>query len=99
MTFARSALLLFAGPLLWAAHFAAIYGFTGLACARTWTGAVPWAVACLTFAAALACAFVIAVGLRRRDVFEAWLGAMLAAAALVAILWEALPALLVPACA
>ena len=99
MTFLRSALLLFAGPLTWAAHFAAIYGFTGLACARAWTGAVPWAVAGATLAAALACAFVIAAGMRRREVFEAWLGAMLAAAALVAILWEALPVLLVPACA
>jgi hypothetical protein len=38
------------------------------------------------------------VGWRHRRTFEAWLMAALAAMALLAILWEALPVLMVPPC-
>jgi heme/copper-type cytochrome/quinol oxidase subunit 2 len=99
MTFARAGLLMAAGPLAWAAHFAAIYGFTGIACARGIAGAVPWAIAAFTLVAAGVVLAVIVTCLRRRESFEHWLAATLAGAALVAILWEAIPALLVPACA
>ena len=99
MTFRHAGSLMSAGALCWALHFAAIYGFTGIACARGLAGAVPWAVAGFTLVAALAAAAVLRVALRQRDSFEHWLAAALAGAALVAILWEALPALLVPACA
>ena len=99
MTFARTALWLSAGPLLWALHFGAIYGFTGIACARGLAPTVHWAVGIATLAAAAACAGAIAAGWRRRAQFEGWLSAMLASLAMVAIAWEALAALLVTPCA
>jgi hypothetical protein len=99
MTFTRAGLRMSAGPLCWALHFAAIYGFTGLACARGMADAVPVAVAAFTLVAGGAAAAVLWLSLRRRESFEHWLAAALAAAALLAIAWEALPALLVPACA
>ena len=99
MTFLRSALLLFAGPLTWAAHFAAIYGITAIACARGSAGWVPQAIAAITFVAAAAAIAILVAALRRRESFEHWLAAGAAGLALVAIAWEALPALVVPACA
>ena len=99
MTFARAALLMSAGALCWALHFAAIYGFTGVACARGHAQAVPWAILACTLVAVLGAAAVMRLALRQRESFEHWLAAALAGAAIVAIAWEALPALLVPACA
>ena len=99
MSVTRTAFLVFAGPLAWAAHFATIYGFTGVACARGLAGAVPWAIAAATLVAGAACGFVILHSLRRREHFEHGLGAGLAAAALLAIVWEALPVLMVRPCA
>ena len=99
MTFARAGWLLCAGPLCWALHFAAIYGLTGIACARGMGSAVPWAIAAVTSVAAAAVIAILAVALRRRDSFEHWLAAAAAGLALLAIAWEALPVLMVPACA
>jgi hypothetical protein len=99
MSFVRAGLLMSAGVLCWAVHFAAIYGFAGVACARGYAQAVPWAVLAITVVAGVGTVVVMRVALRRRESFEHWLAAALAGAALVAILWEALTALLVPACA
>lgn len=98
MSFARTALRLSAGPIAWALHFAAIYGFTGVACARGLPGAVPWAIGAATLAAGAACVAIVVAGMRRREEFESWLSAALAGSALLAIAWEALTALLVRAC-
>lgn len=99
MTFTRTALLVAAGPLAWAVHFGLIYGFTGLACARGLPSAVPWVIAMVTVAAAAACVATIIAGWRKGAGFERWLAATLAAVALVAISWQALPVLLVRPCA
>ena len=99
MRFARTALRLAAGPIAWALHLAAIYGFTGVACARGLAGAVPWAIGAATLAAGAACLAIVVTGLRRRDEFESWLSAALGGLALLAIAWEALTALLVRPCA
>jgi hypothetical protein len=99
MSFARTALRLSAGPIAWALHFAAIYGFTGVACARGLAGAVPWAIGVATLAAGAACVAIVVAGTRRRDEFESWLSAALAGLALLAIAWEAFTALLVRPCA
>lgn len=98
MSFAATALRLSAGVLVWALHFAAIYGFTALACARQLPAPVPWAVALATLAAAAGCLLILRQELARPG-FEAWLAAGLAALALLAIVWEALPVLMVPPCA
>jgi hypothetical protein len=99
MSFARAAFLLSAGPLVWAAHFLGIYGYTGLACARALAASVPWVVAGATLAAAAACALVMRIALRERESFEGWLAASLCALALLAIAWEAMTVLLVRPCA
>lgn len=99
MSFARAGLLMSAGAICWAVHFAAIYGLTGIACARGLAGAVPWMILACTLLAGAGAAAVMTLAFRRRESFEHWLAAAVAGSALVAILWEALPAVLVPACA
>ena len=102
----------FSGPLIWAAHLFALYAFTALACARrfadlSWlgVGVVPWAISGATVVAAAATLLAIRLALRDRrrsngnaSHFLHWLTAALGGLALLGILWEALPALLVPAC-
>lgn len=83
---------------VWALHFAAIYGYTAVACARNLPGTVPWAIALATLAGAIACLLIAGAELRRWREFESWMTVGLAAAALLAIVWEALPVLVVPPC-
>jgi len=101
------------GPLIWAAHFLAIYALTTLACERrgmaAWFGvdAVPWFIGAATLAAVIVLVLTISGALHsvRHDAslpepsgFMRWLTAAIAALALLAVLWEALPVLLVPIC-
>jgi hypothetical protein len=92
-----TALRLSAGPLLWLAHFGALYGFNAIACARGLPGAVPWVVAAATLILAIPAGFLVLR--KRKDEFVEWLTAALAALSLLAILWQALPALMVSPCA
>ena len=98
MTFPAAALTISAGVIIWALHFSAVYGITALACARGWAGLVPPAVAGATALAVIASAAVILVGWRRRGVFEYWLSATVAGFGLIAIVYEAIPVLMVPVC-
>jgi hypothetical protein len=91
------ALWISSGPLVWALHFAALYGFAALACARGFAHAVPWIVATATLVAA-ALAGVLVLRHAKRGDFIDWLTAALAAFALLAIAWQALPAFVVPVC-
>ena len=97
-SFPRTALRIAAGVIVWALHFAALYGVTALACARGWEAIVPGFIAGATVVAVLAALAIIVGGWRRRAVFEYWLSATVAAFGLVAIVYEALPVLTVPAC-
>ena len=92
------ALWISSGILLWALHFTAIYGFTALACARDFPRAVPWVIGAATLVAAALAVALIATRWRRRGDFLDWITAGVAAFALLAILWEAFPVLVVPAC-
>ena len=94
----RQLLFMSSGVVIWALHFGAIYGLTGLACARGWPEAVTPGVALATVVAALLALAVLVAGWRRRVQFESWMTAGIAALALVAIVWEALPVLIVPIC-
>jgi hypothetical protein len=85
--------------IVWAVHFLAIYGFTGLACERGFGHAVPWAIGGSTLAAAAVAVAILLRGLRDRADFEHGLTAGLAAFALLAILWEALSVVMVAPCA
>jgi len=87
-----------AGVLAWGLHFTAIYAVTALACARDAPGAVPWAIGLATLVAGALAAAVIVREWRRRAAFEAWLAASVAALALVAIAWQAVPVLVLAPC-
>ena len=100
MSAAPSMVRVFAGPVAWAVHFIAIYAVTAIACERAPASAgtvVPIAIGILTVAAAGVAA--VAMRLPPQRPLVAWLGTASAALALAAILAQAAPALLVPACA
>ena len=99
MSFASTIFWVSAGPVIWATHFLAIYGVTTLACAQEMSGAVPWIVGAATLVAGSIALVVMLKCLREKAEFVRWIGAGNAGLALVAILWEALPALTVPPCA
>jgi hypothetical protein len=92
-----NALRMSSGAFIWALHFVAVYGFTGLACARGFGAAVPWTVGVITLVAAAAAILVILQNWSSE--FTRWMSAAIAALALLAIAWEALAALLAPTCA
>jgi hypothetical protein len=112
--FTRAILRMLSGLMIWAAYFLVIYVFTALACARrfadlSWLGigVVPWVIGTATLAAATTT--LVVIGLAVHDArlktsrnnmssFVPWMTAAFGGLALVAILWEALPVLLVPTC-
>jgi hypothetical protein len=98
MDFFATAMRMSAGVMAWSLHFAVIYGYTGLACARGWGHTVPPVVGAATIVGALATLAVIAAGYRDRARFESWMMAAIGAFALIGIVWEAIPALIVPVC-
>lgn len=91
-----AALRISLGVVLWALHFTVIYGFTALACARGFGASAPWFVGGATVVAAAAAIAIIVT--HRSGEFTRWMTAAVAALALVAIVWEGFPALMVPAC-
>ena len=113
-SFAATALRMFAPLVIWAVHFLAIYAFTAIACERRFAdtnwlgvGVVPWTIGGVTLVAAAAA--LVTIWLALRDVpgraprsetsqFLHWMTAAFGALTLLAILWEALPVLLVPVC-
>ena len=95
----RTSLRIASGVIVWAAHFAAIYGTTGLACARDAAGLVPWAVGGATLVAGAMASFIFLREWRMRASFNNWLAATIAAISLLAIVWEGITVLIVPACA
>jgi hypothetical protein len=99
MNFAAATFRLSAGILVWALHFGLIYGVTGLACARGMPRAAPWGIGAATLVAVLVLVPLVVAGWRRRAEFESAIGGALGAFALLAVLWQALPVLLIEACA
>lgn len=108
--FTRATLQMSAGALIWAAHFLVIYAFTAIACARGFAGAewlglgvVPVTITAATLVAAGVAATMIWTGVRTLHAeagsnFVGWMTVGCAALALLAILWETLPAFMIPAC-
>ena len=108
-----SALVRMSAPLvIWALHFLVIYGLTAIACARGFAAtrvlgldAVSWGIALATFVAAGAMLFTIGVAVRQlrpqsdgTAAFVNWMSAAAGGLALVGVLWEAVPVLVVPVC-
>jgi hypothetical protein len=104
--FFRTALRMCAGIIVWAVHFAVIYGYAALACALglgevRWPGAtVSVVVVAATVIALGATLAVVVLAMRAKtSAFEDWMTAGIAAIAAVAILWEGLlPVFILPAC-
>jgi hypothetical protein len=94
----RTSLRIASGVIVWAAHFAVIYGATGLACARDAAERVPWTVAAATLVAGAIAASIFVREWRLRASFNSWLAATIAAIALLAIVWEGITVLIVPPC-
>jgi len=87
-----------AGALVWATHFAAIYGGTALACARGATHVIPWIIALSTLAGVAFAAAIIVRSYPRRDDFAHWMAAAVAGIATIGMLWEAIAGLVVRTC-
>ena len=98
MSFPLTALRIGAGVIVWTLHFAAIYGVTGLACARGWSSIVAPSIGAATALASAACIAIMVAGWRRRAEFESWLSATEAAFALIAVVYDAIHVLIVPVC-
>lgn len=103
--FVGEALFALSGLLIWVAHFLVVYVATALLCARTSAGAlIPLLILVATILAVAALVAVLVVARRnlrqessgRR--FLARLAMFGAAAALVAVIWEAMPAGFLPSC-
>jgi hypothetical protein len=87
-----------AGAIVWAAHFAALYGFTALACARGFPDAISWVAGAATLAALAAAGYVVARAFPGRADFSEWMTAAIAGVAIVAIVFEGIALAMVPAC-
>lgn len=105
-TFLRTALRMFAGVIVWAAHFTVIYGFTAVACALglgetrwPWLSLTVFIVVTTVIALAALLVFAWTAKRARPRSFENWMGAAVAALAALAIVWEGLvPVFMLPAC-
>lgn len=103
-------LLIFSGPIVWAIHFVAIYGWTGLICARPgwdteWMSLplIAWGVLGASVVAVAVIAFLafglhVERGEEENPRFTRWLTKALAGFSILAIVWETIPVFLVPAC-
>lgn len=114
LPFGTTSLRVGAGFLIWAAHFAAVYVYAALVCARgdptaQWMGAsaARLNIGLITLVAVALLGYALWQSLRgtwRADVqraaqpFLAWLGAAIALFGLLAVLWTALPAIWVALC-
>lgn len=109
-SFSRTFLFVFAGPIIWAAHFAFIYSTHGIICARpalrdVWAGApgFSWIIVAASLVA-LAAMSLIYLRLHARmphignPGFLPWLAGALSLLSAVAIIWETMPVLWTPVC-
>lgn len=109
--FAVEMLRMLSGPIIWAAHFLFVYVFTALAGARRFHNAnglgaspVTWAVLLATLLAVAGIVMMVLPAWRRirerpdygTTAFLSWMTVAFGGLALLAVLWVALPVLLVP---
>ncbi|HLU76492.1 MAG TPA: hypothetical protein VKZ48_01160 [Burkholderiales bacterium] len=114
LPFATTSLRVGAGFLIWAAHFAAVYVYVALVCARgdpaaQWLGTSTTRlnIGLITLIAVALLGYVSWQSLRgtwhddmqrAAQPFLAWLGAAIALFGLLAVLWTAMPAIWVALC-
>jgi hypothetical protein len=87
-----------AAVLVWAVHFAMLYGGVALACARGREEIVPTIIVAATLVATVPAAALVVLSYPHREHFLHWLATTTAALVVLALVWEALAALLAPAC-
>ena len=93
LPFARTAIRMWSGAIVWALHFAAIYSVTALACARGYAQTRFFDIEIVTLAVlgATLIAFVAVLAIVRRarradgESFESWLTATVAGLAAIGI--------------
>lgn len=108
--FPRTFLVTLAAPLIWAAHYLFVYSVNGIACARpewqsTWAG-MPVSSWIIVAASVAALAGMGAIHLHSRNRLPALaspgflprLSGALSLLSAVAVVWETIPVMLVPAC-
>jgi hypothetical protein len=93
------ALWMSSGILVWALHFAALYGFTSLACARGFGASIPWVAGTATAAALVAMTLIALRAAPRRAGFTAWMTLAIVGFAAIGVMYDAVPLLIVPPCA
>jgi hypothetical protein len=112
MSFGAALLRMSAPLVIWAVHFLVIYGLTAIACAHGFGATrvlgidiVSWGIGAATVVAAGAMLFTIAAAVRHlrpqsngTAAFVHWMSAAAGGLALVGVLWEAMPVLIVPVC-
>jgi hypothetical protein len=91
----RELLWLSSGAIVWAAHFAVLYGVTAVACARGLPHAVPW---CVAVAGGAAAALLLLIMRSTTGTFLGWTTAAIAGTALFAVVLESAAGLLVSPC-
>lgn len=96
--FASTVLRMASGAIVWALHFAALYGGAALACARGESRLLPVLVVGSTVAGVALCVVIVMRAYPARREFSQWMTAGVAAIAALAMVWEGLAALLAPAC-
>lgn len=112
LRFARAFLFMLSGLFAWAAHFAVIYAFNALACARDFASGlvVPLGVSAATVLALAAVGAIMIMASRRTgparsfqkgdstDDFLRFMTIAVAALSALAIIWDGAPALVVSPC-
>ena len=96
--FTSTMLRMSSGVIVWALHFAVVYGVTALACARGNARLVPWVVGVATLLGVGFTAAIIARSYPRRDDFAHWMAAAVAGVAMLAMVWEAIAAFVARSC-
>ena len=96
--FATTGLRMASGGIVWAVHFAVIYGATALACARGNARLVPWVIGLATLLGVAFTAAIIVRSYPRRDAFAHWMAAAVAGIAMLAMVWEAIAAFVARSC-
>lgn len=108
--YSHAFLVVLAGPIIWAVHFLFIYAVNGVACARPasydmWAGfpVSSWIIVAASLLAL--CAMALIYGRRHTRLpqlghpgFLSWLAGALSLLSALAVIWETIPVLLVPAC-
>ena len=96
--FTSTMLRMSSGVIVWAVHFAVIYGVTAIACARGGARLVPWVIGAATLVGVVLTAAIVLRSYPRRDDFAHWLAAALAGIAMLAMVWEAIAAFVARSC-